>query len=1095
MVDVSRWLAEQGLGHYAEAFAQNGIAGDILCELTDADLKQLGLNLGDRKRLLKAIATLDPETAQHRVESAKQITAPAVPREPERRQLTVMFVDLVGSTALSARLDPEDMREVIRAYQNTVAGEIERFEGSVANFMGDGVLAFFGYPKAHEDDAERAVRAGLAIAAATEHLSSPASEPLAARVGIATGLVVVGDLVGEAAAQEQAVIGETPNLAARLQTVAAPGQVVVADATRRLLGVSFDVEDVGPQLLKGFARPVAAFAITGERQVESRFEARSGLALLPMVGRDQELAVLLERWAEATAGDGRGVLLVGEAGIGKSRVSRALLDTLAEEPHFRIRYQCSPYHTESALWPVIQQMRHAAGLVTADTLEVQLDKLEALLGQANGRDAAPLIAGLIGLDAAARYGGLDLTPQAQRARTLQALVDQLLGLAAREPVLVVLEDAHWIDPTTRELIEQCLDRIAVARVLILLTSRPDNQPRLLAHPHVTRVTLNRLGRAGVEAIVARLGGDHLPSETIATIIERSDGVPLFAEELTKAVLETAETTIPASLHDSLMARLDRTPEVKEIAQIAACIGREFDYSLLAAIADRPEQPLRTDLDKLVSSELVFRRGSPPEATYSFKHALVRDAAYDSLLRSRRRQLHQAIFERQKAEGGALPEVLAYHAQEAGLVDEAIANWQAAGEHALARPAYAEALKHFETALGALRDRPESESRQRREAGLLLLIGRARIPYLGFGAKATVAAFAEAEHLTRQLREPDLRLPALFGTWGGYYVRGELPAALVQADAFWREAEPLGAVVPQMIGHRIRGVTLVVMGEVGEARIELEAARGLYDARLHVGLADRFGQEPGVATDCYLALAWALDGALDSAVRLIRATMRRLEELNHVNTTGFGLGHLGCFAAILKVSELAFELAERGLENSRRQQLPMWEGLALAGLGLCYLDNDRFSEAAAAIAESLELYRRSGSGIFLAAIYANHALALARCGRLAEAHKQLEEARSVVEHNQERWYEPEVWRIDGLLALDAGDRRSAEARFHNALTTARRFGLRPWELRAATSFARLWRDQGKRAQARDLLAPVYGWFTEGFDTADLKDAKALLEELQ
>jgi class 3 adenylate cyclase/tetratricopeptide (TPR) repeat protein len=1092
MLDVARWLAEQGLGHHAEAFAENGIAGDILRELTDADLKELGLNLGDRKRLLKAIAALEAGPAQDRVESVK--LTPAVPREAERRRLTVMFVDLVGSTALSATLDPEDMREVIRAYQNTVAGEIERFEGHVAKFMGDGVLAYFGYPKAHEDDAERAVRAGLAVLAAIRHVSSPASEPLAARVGIATGLVVVGDLVGEGPSQEQAVIGETPNLAARLQTVAAPGQVVIAQATRRLLGVGFNHEDLGAQSLKGFARPVPAYAITGERQVESRFEARSGLALLPMVGRDQELARLLERWVQARAGEGQGVLLIGEAGIGKSRTSRALFDALAEEPHFRIRYQCSPYHTDSALWPVIQQMRHAAGLVAADSLEAQLDKLEALLGQANGRDATPLIANLIGLDATARYGTVELTPQAQRARTLEALVDHLLGLAARQPVLVVLEDAHWIDPTTLELIEQCVDRIVVARVLILLTTRPDNQPRLPADPHVTRLTLNRLDRAGVEAIVARLGGDHLPSETIATIIERTDGVPLFAEELTKAVLETGETTIPASLHDSLMARLDRIPEVKEVAQIAACIGREFDYSLLAAVADRPEQPLHTDLDKLVSSELVFRRGSPPQAAYSFKHALVRDAAYESLLKRRRRELHQAIFERQKAEGGSLPEVLAYHAQEAGLADEAIANWQAAGEHALTRPAYAEALKHFETALGRLRDQPESELRQRREAGLLLLIGRARIPHLGYAAKATVTAFAEAERLTRKLREPDLRLPALYGTWGGYYVRGELPAALEQADAFWREAEPLGAVVPQMIGRRIRGVTLVVMGEVGEARTELEAARGLYDAKLHVGLAERFGQEPGVATDCYLALAWALEGALDSAVRLIRTTMGRLEEINHVNTTGFGFGHLGCFAAILKVSNLAAELAERGLEHARRQQLPVWETLALSSIGLCYLNNNRFSKAVAAIAESLALYQRTGSGIFLAAIYANHALALARCGRLAEAHKQLEEARSVVEHNQERWCEPEVWRIDGLLALDSGDRRLAEARFHNALTSARRFGLRAWELRAAISLARLWADEGKRAEARDVLTPVYGWFTEGFETADLKDAQALLDEL-
>ena len=472
-----------------------------------------------------------------------------------------MFVDLVGSTALSARLDPEDMREVIRTYQNAVAGEIARFEGHVAKFMGDGVLAYFGYPKAHEDEAERAVRSGLAITAAIGQLSDPAGEALAARAALATGLVVVGDLVGEGAAQEQAVVGDTPNLAARLQGIAAPGQLVIADATRRLLGAGFEVADLGRHELKGISGPVPAFAVTGERPVESRFEAMTGPTLLPMVGRAQELALLRQRWAQAKAGEGQGVLLVGEAGIGKSRISRALLDALAEEPHVRVRYQCSPYHTDSALWPVIQHLNHAAALDGDDPVEAELDRLEALIERAGGRAAAPLIADLLGLDGSARYGALMVTPQAQRTRTLDALVDRLLGLAARQPVLVVVEDAHWIDPSTLEMIEQSLDRIAAARVLLLLTSRPDRQPALAAHPHVTRLTLNRLGRAGVEAIVARLGGDHLPGATIDAIIARRGAA--FVEELTKVVLETGEASLPASLNDLLMARLDRIPEVKE----------------------------------------------------------------------------------------------------------------------------------------------------------------------------------------------------------------------------------------------------------------------------------------------------------------------------------------------------------------------------------------------------------------------------------------------------------------------------------------------------------------------------------------------------
>jgi class 3 adenylate cyclase len=585
-VDIAAWLSELGLERYIGAFRDNDIDDRILHTLSADDLRELGVSsLGHRKKLLDAIARL--RDAEPTVEMGSS-GAPQPRSAAERRHLTVMFVDLVGSTELAGKLDPEDMREVLRAYQDACAGVIARFDGFVAKFMGDGVLAYFGYPRAHEDEAERAVRAGLALATTIGGLKAPNGEALGARIGIATGLVVVGDLVGEGAAQEQAVVGETPNFAARLQGIAAPGQVVIAGATRRLLGTRFELQDLGERELKGIGAPVQAYVIIGERPVESRFEAMSGPSVLPMVGRDQELALLLERWTQAKAGEGQGVLLVGEAGIGKSRIGRALLDAVTEEPHVRIRYQCSPYHIDSALWPVMQQLNYAAGLAANDPLEARLEKLEALLDLAGGRDAAPLIADLLGLDGSARYGPLDLTPQAQRVRTLDALVDQLVGLAAHQPVLVVLEDAHWIDPTTLEMIEQGLDRIAAARVLLLLTSRPDRQPALAAHPHVTRLTLNRLGRAGVEAIVARLGADHLPGATIDAIIARTDGVPLFVEELTKAVLESGETAIPASLHDSLMARLDRIPEIKEVAQIAACIGREFDYPLLAAVVDRTE---------------------------------------------------------------------------------------------------------------------------------------------------------------------------------------------------------------------------------------------------------------------------------------------------------------------------------------------------------------------------------------------------------------------------------------------------------------------------------------------------------------------------
>ena len=633
----------------------------------------------------------------------------AEPKHPassaERRHLTVMFCDLVGSTALATRLDPEEMRDILRSYQNAVAGEVARFDGHLAKFMGDGVLAYFGWPRAHEDDAERAVRASLAAVEAVSRLQTPAGGALAARVGIATGLVVVGDLVGDGGAQEEAVVGETPNLAARLQGVAEPGAVVISEATRRLLGDLFELDDLGPQDLRGIERPCRAFRVLREDEAESRFDARQRRALLPMIGRDQELALLLERWRQAVAGEGQFLLLSGEAGIGKSRITRALRDTLASEPHIRIRWQCSPYHTGSALFPATQHFTSAAGFTDEDTVGQKLDKLEALLDQAvdNVAEVAPLLAKMLSLPAD-RYGPLDLTPQQLRTRTLQALLGQLLGLARQRPVLLILEDMHWIDPTTLELLQLAVDAIGAARVLVLATTRPLALPGFGSHSHVTRLTLKRLGREPTSAIIKGLtGGKALPEEVMRQIILRTDGMPLFVEELTKSVLESGllqETNdafvltgtlpplaIPASLHDSLMARLDRLAPIKEVAQTAAAIGREFSHALLSAVSPLTERELQAALGGLIEAELIYRRGVPPEATYVFKHALVRDAAHESLLKSTRQLLHARIVEvLERRLPDTPPEVTAHHAEEAGAPHKAVDYWQQAGERARQRSA-------------------------------------------------------------------------------------------------------------------------------------------------------------------------------------------------------------------------------------------------------------------------------------------------------------------------------------------------------------------------------------------------------------------------
>ena len=926
-VDIAAWLRELDLERYETAFRNNDIDVDLLSELTDADLERLGVaSLGHRKKLLRAIEAVrppGPEVAAGAAAIADEASlgpsTPASRPEAERRQLTVMFVDLVGSTALAARLDPEDMREVLRAYQDACAGVIARFEGFVAKFMGDGVLAYFGYPRAHEDEAERAVRAGLALAATVGELKIPNGEALRARIGIATGLVVVGDLVGEGAAQEQAVVGETPNLAARLQALAEPGGVVIAEATRRLLGAGFALEDLGEHELKGIGGLVRAYVVTGERTVESRFEAMSGPALLPMVGRDQELALLLERWALAKAGEGQGVLLVGEAGIGKSRISRALLDAVAEETHFRVRYQCSPYHTDSALWPVIQQLNYAAGLAADDPLEARLDKLEALLDRAVGHGGAPLIADLLGLDGSARYGPLDLTPQAQRARTLEALAQQLLGLAARQPVLVVVEDAHWIDPTTLEMIEEGLDRSAAARVLILLTSRPDRQPALAAHPHVTRLTLNRLGRAGVEAIVARLGGDRLPPETIDTIIARTDGVPLFVEELTKAVLETGETAIPASLHDSLMARLDRIPEVKEVAQIAASIGREFDYPLLAAVVDRTEPDLRSALDKLAAAELIFRRGTPPDARYVFKHTLVQDAAYQSLLKGRRQQLHARIAEileqRFPDKAETEPELFARHYTAAGLTAAGVHYWERAGARATERSAFVEAINHYRKGLDLLSTLADAQERNQLELALQMGLGDAFSWMRGFAAPEVEAAYSRAHELSRQMGEAPELFRTLWGLWHFFIIRGDL----AKAQELSREVAQLGerlqdpSLAPHV--HRTLGETALWRGEFAAARREsLKCFVGAVPPPKPIPGV----QDPLVMCGLWLALAlWHL-GYPDQALARVDAVLERAKESAHSGDLGAALIVAAWVRLLRRETASAGEFAETALRfNAER----------------------------------------------------------------------------------------------------------------------------------------------------------------------------------
>ena len=734
MQEIADWLRKLGMPEYAQRFAENGIDVSALRHLTDQDLKEIGVLLGHRRKMLASIGELTPAAPAKPVPATE--VEPKTQDTAERRQVTVMFSDLVGSTALSARMDPEDLREVMSAYQRCVAETVRRFGGFVAKYMGDGVLVYFGYPQAHEDDAERAVRAGLELVAAVTALNSPVS--LQTRVGIATGLVVVGDLVGSGEAQERGIVGETPNLAARLQGIAEPNMIVIAEGTRRLLGNLFELDDLGAKDLKGIAGPVRACAALRASSAEGRFEALHASGLTALVGREEELELLSRRWSRAKTGEGQVVLLSGEAGIGKSRLTAALLERLAAEPHTRLRYFCSPQHTDSAFYPIIGQMERAAGLAHDDNPQAKLDKLDALLAQAStSKQEAALFAEMLSLPNDGRYPALDFAPEQRRQRTMEALIAQTEALTRQNPVLMIFEDAHWTDPTSLELFGRVVDRIATLHVLLIVTFRPEFEPPWIGRPHVTALTLNRLAQRDIDAMIDRVvGNKQLPVNIRQDIIERTDGIPLFVEEMTKAVLEaesegearrttaavpSSAVAVPASLHASLMARLDRLGPAKELAQVGAAIGREFSHPLLAAVTRKPEAELRSALDRLITAGLLFRQGVPPHASYLFKHALVQDAAYGTLLREPRRALHARIAETLEGRFADIaetqPELLARHCNEAGLIEKAAGLWGKAGQRSLARSALVEGAEQLKRALDQIATLPATPALRREEIKL------------------------------------------------------------------------------------------------------------------------------------------------------------------------------------------------------------------------------------------------------------------------------------------------------------------------------------------------------------------------------------------
>jgi class 3 adenylate cyclase/tetratricopeptide (TPR) repeat protein len=1109
MQHIADWLEKLGMSEYAQRFAENGISVAALPHLTDHDLKDIGVLLGHRRVMLAAISELAGAAP-----ATPEPTARAVPKPQdtaERRQVTVMFSDLVGSTALSVRMDPEDLREVISAYQKSVAETVGRFGGFVAKYMGDGVLIYLGYPQAHEDDAERAVRAGLELIAAVSELN--ATNPLQTRIGIATGLVVVGDLIGSGSAQEHIIVGETPNLAARLQALAEPDTVVIAESTRKLLGGLFDLH--GTSEVKCIAEPVRAFAALRPSAVESRFKALR-TATTPLVGRDEEIELLMRRWAQAKAGDGCVVLISGEPGIGKSRITEAIQERLGAEPYTRLRFFCSPNHQDSALYPVIAHLERASGFRRDDTAEQRLDKLEALLAQATNDlgGVAPLLADLLAVPTGERHPPLNLAPQKRKEKTLTALTAQVEGLSAREPVLMVYEDVHWSDPTTRESLDLLIDRVPALRVLMIITFRPEFTPPWIGRPHVTMLTLNRLPRRqGAEIIAHVTGGKALPKEIADQIADRTDGIPLFIEDLTKTVLEsgivseagghyamtgpTAPLAIPTSLHASLLARLDSLAPTREVAQIGAALGRSFSYELISAAAGMPPQKLAEALEQLVKAELIFRRGTPPDAEYTFKHALVQDAVYSTLLRNRRQQLHAQIASTLE---GKFPEIvatrpalIAQHCAEAGLDAKAVDYWLKAGQQAVARSSVAEADAQFRRGLNLVSRLPDGPARQERELELHLALAPVLVATRGYSASDVKETIERSQILAEQLDRADLFVPLLYGLWGFHYIRGESKLALSAAEQMEALGEARSDDLVLMLGHVYHAIIRYCLAEFAPSVALLNKCHDLSKPSRREACAGLTAEDPYVMALSWLAIALTTLGYVDQGRERIAEAISTAHQLKQPYSRGFALvfacGVAWATGAALDEKQYADELIALSMEHNFFYLFfgRFHRGFALTALG-------QPQEGLDAMAQALSMFKAIGAVCCTPWIFVVQADAYAKLDQPQDAFTCLANAAQTIGSTDERFIEPELHRIRGELLTRAGDTVAVEQNYHLALAEAQKKSSKLYELRAATNLARLWNDQGKRAEARDQLVPIYGWFTEGFDTPVLKEAKTLLDQL-
>jgi class 3 adenylate cyclase/predicted ATPase len=1028
--------------------------------------------------------------------------------DAERRQLTVMFCDLVGSTDLSQRLDAEDLRSVVRAYQEAASGVIQRHAGHIAQYLGDGLLVYFGHPQAHEDDAERAVRAGLEILAALRTLNDTL-EPkhgirLAARVGIHTGPVVIGEM-GGGAKSEVLALGDTTNIAARVEGAAEPDTVVITAATQRLVGGLFVIEDRGPQALKGVREPLTLYRVVQPSGVRSRLDVAAG-RLTRFVGRDIELATLVDRWERVQDGEGQNVVVLGEAGVGKSRLIYQLHEHLANVPHTWLECGATPYTEGTPFHPILALAAQGLGLTPEDTAAEKLAKVETGLGALASAENVALLADFLGLAPPTR---LQLSPELQRRKTIDLLAQWNLAMSEVQPLVLFVEDLHWCDVSTLELLGHLIAQSPTARVLLLATARPDFTPPWPARSNLTTVQLTRLTKRQARDMIATLAGTDLPAATLDALVARADGVPLYVEELTKAVTTPLATpgaahgveVIPASLADALMGRLDRLSMAKEVAQRAAVLGREFGYPLLAATAGLDEAALRQGLARLVDAEILFARGEPPAASYTFKHALIQETAYQSLLKRTRQQLHarvaEVLEERFPERVASEPEVVARHYDQAGLVAHAIAHYQRAGERATQRSANEEAIGHLRRALALVETLPGTRERHQMEIGLQMALGAPLIAARGWSHPENEQTYTRARELASHIGESPELPRVLVGMAGAYLNKGDLATATEVAQEALAAAERTRDPFDLLLAHNLVGLSLFYQGDFSQALQRFEHSIKLYDPSEHGSLAYTVGYDRGVNALSHAASSHFYLGHPDQALALIAEALALAKRVAHP----FSLAQ-----ALFRAGDVHLQRGEVDRTRERAGELvglaeqlgfPIYLGMGRFLRGFARVESGEGKAGLAEMGQATVELAGVGSGLGAPQGIFQFAAGLRKVGRHDDALGALGLGVKQAKQQGQHFYDAELHRLRAeiLLDMDGNAVEEAEALFHHSLEIARRQEAKTFELRAATSLARLWQHQGKRDAARALLAPLYAWFTEGFDTRDLKNAQALLEQLE